>query len=483
MNSIEPSVKPTVPDAHVVLEALWQEAGLPPAALQRIVLSGREPVLPTSFALGTALQAGVGAAALAAAEFGLLRGEPAQTVSVDICDAVRESACRFTIDGHAPPVWEKLSGLYRCGGKQPGGWIRIHTNFAHHRDGVLRLLDLPPGAQTERAQVSQALGGWSAESFEEAAADRGLVCAAVRTPEEWQRHPQAAAVAALPLVAIDCIAAASCLPLSPIGGNDRPLAGLRVLDLTRILAGPIAGRTLAAYGAEVMLVNSPQLPNIAAIAETSRGKLSTHLDLSSAKDCETLRDLIRQCDVFLQGYRPGGLDDLGFGPEALAKIRPGIVCVSLSAYGHQGPWASRRGFDSLVQAATGINVSEAEAFGDPEPRALPLQALDYGAAYLLAFGASAALWRQRTSGGSWHVRVSLAGVSRWLSNLGRLADGPTHAGPLFDGGWEESASGFGRLTGVPHAARFSHSPSGWIRPSMPPGSHPPEWPAVSWQDG
>ena len=473
---VEPG--PTLPDARVALAGLWGDAGLPPAALERIVLSGREPALPTSFPLGTALQAAVGAAALAATEVGRLRGGPAQAVSVDIRDAVRESACRFTIDGRSPAMWDKLSGLYRCGGNLPRGWIRIHANFAHHRDGVLRLLNLPPGAETERSAVSQALEGWSAEGFEEAAAERGLVCSAVRTPEEWQRHPQAAAVAALPLVGMDCIDAASCLPLLPLDGHDRPLAGLRVLDLTRILAGPVAGRTLAAYGADVMLVNSPQLPNIAAIAETSRGKLSTQLDLRSSRDCETLRSLIRQSDVFLQSYRPGGLAALGFGPEALARLRPGLVCVSLTAYGHLGPWASRRGFDSLVQAATGINQAEAEAFGDPEPRALPLQALDYGAAYLLAFGALAAMWRQRTSGGSWHVRVSLAGVSRWLFEMGRLAGGTAQPSPSFDSELEESESGFGRLAAAPHAARFSQSLAGWTRPSMPPGSHPPVWPAV-----
>jgi hypothetical protein len=185
MNRGSPVTQPAgpLPDARAVLAGLWGGAGLPPSALDRVTFTGREPALPTSFAVGTALQAAVGAAALAAAGIGRLRGGPEQTVSVDMADVVRESACRFTIDGHAPSIWDKLSGLYRCGGDPPG-WIRVHANFAHHRDGVLELLGLPPGPGTERVDVSQALLEWSAEDFEAAAAATGLFCAAVQTLEE-----------------------------------------------------------------------------------------------------------------------------------------------------------------------------------------------------------------------------------------------------------------------------------------------------------
>ena len=462
---------------HDALAALWREAGLPGFALPDVDVPGREPVLASSFPVATALQASLGAAALAAAQVGATRGGPRQTVSVDALDAVREGAGRFVLDGRTPEVWDKVSGLYACGGDTHPGWVRIHANFAHHRDGALRLLGLPSGSQTERAQVALALRVWQAEDFEQAAADAGLVVAAVRRFDRWDAHPQSAAVAALPVVAVDRFGdAAPAPPGPPLAAGQRPLQGVRVLDLTRILAGPVAGRTLAAYGADVMLVNSPHLPNIESIAETSRGKLSVHLDLKTPAGRDTLRGLVRQADVFLQGYRPGALAALGFGPDELARLRPGIVCLSLAAYGDAGPWAGRRGFDSLVQTATGFNHAEAAAFGVAEPRALPLQVLDYSAGFLLAFGAQAALLRRAQEGGCWQVRVSLARTAQWLRGLGRCSGFQAVSKPDFSDAMETTASGFGELQAVRHAARFSHTPAQWLRPSMPPGSHPPVWP-------
>lgn len=458
------------------MRQLWSAAALPEDALCRLELSGSEPALPSSFLIGSALQAAIGATALAATELLRMRGGAEQSVRVNILDAVREGACRFSVDGRKPVLWEPLSGLYQCQGGAPA-WLRIHANFAHHRDGVLRLLDLPPGAATTREAVQGALRRWSALDFEQAASDRGLVVAAVRDPAQWERHPQAAALRGLPLISIDRIGAAPPTPLRLAARPSRPLTGLRVLELTRILAGPVAGRTLAAHGADVLLLNGPHLPNIDAIAENSRGKLSAVLDLRQDGDLRRLRELVRQGDVFLQAYRPGALAARGLGPQDLAELRPGIVYASLSAYGHEGPWACRRGFDSLVQSATGLNVLEAQAFGELAPRPLCLQALDYGAGFLLAFGVLTALHRQWTEGGSWHVRVSLAGVAGGLSGLGRVPDPRAARWPDFDGALEETESGFGRLVAVPHAARLSLSPTTWPRPSMPPGSHPAIWPA------
>lgn len=464
---------PTTPAMQAV-HTLWTGAQLAPAALARLELPGSEPALPSSFAIGTALQASLGAAAMAAAEFGVLAGGPTQSVSVDVADAVCEGSCRFLLDGNKPRVWDPLSGLYRCGAGVPRH-VRIHANFAHHRDGVLRLLGLPPGPETPREAVESALTRWEAFELEAAADALGLVVAAVRTPREWQARPQWAAVATLPTVAIDRIGDAP--PQPPVRGDARvaPLDGLRVLDLTRILAGPLAGRTLAAYGADVLLVNGPHLPNIDAIVDLSRGKRSALVDLRDPAGVECLRTLVRGADVVLHGYRPGALAERGFAPDDLARLRPGIVSVSLSAYGHRGPWAGKRGFDSLVQSATGINIAEAEAFGDPMPRPLPLQALDISAGFLLAFGALAALHRQRREGGSWQVRVSLAGAGRWLEGLGRVEGGPASAWPDVGAAMEASESGFGTLLAVRHAARFSATPAAWRRPSMPPGSHAAAW--------
>lgn len=459
--------------ALAALGEVWRDAGLPADATAQVALTGAEPALPTSFAVATALQASLGAAALAAARIGQARGGPSQVVSVAARDVVREASGAFTLDGRAPDLWDPIAGLYPCG---DGGHVRLHTNFAHHRDGVLRLLGLPEGPGTPRAQVAQALHGWQAPDFEQAAADAGLVVAALRSFAQWDAHAQAAAIAAQPLVALRRVGDAPAPAWKPLPPGAHPLQGLRVLDLTRILAGPVAGRTLAAYGADVMLVNSPRLPNIEAIAETSRGKLSVHVDLKTAAGRDTLRALVREADVFLQGYRPGALAALGFGPDELARLNPSLVCVSLSAYGDTGPWAGRRGFDSLVQTATGFNHAEAEAFGAAEPKALPLQALDYGAGFLLAFGAQAALLRRAVEGGAWQVSVTLARTGLWLRSLGRLTGFQDVQRPPLDDVLETSASGFGTLRAVRHAAHFSHTPPVWLRPSMPPGSHAPVWP-------
>ena len=484
--------------AHAALAGLWQAAGLPAEALAWADLPGTAAVLPSSFAVATAAQASLGAAALAAATLWQLRSGQAQRVTVDRVNAALDCTGYCALDGVVPNPWDKLSGLYACGADtgEPG-WVRIHANFAHHRDGALRLLGLlgpPNGPDTPREAVTQALRGWSALAFEQAAADAGLVVAAARSFAQWDAHPQGIALAGDPVVRITPIAPAAGQPLAaPLpwpepgtAASPRPLHGLRVLDLTRILAGPVAGRCLAAYGADVLLVNGPHLPNIASIADTSRGKLSTLIDLREPTGQAELQALLAGAQVFLQGYRPGALAARGWTADALAARRPGIVVASLSAYGqHQppGPWDDRRGFDSLVQTSTGFNLAEAEAAGNRQPQALPMQVLDYAAGHLLAFGIQAALWRQATQGGSWQVQVSLAGVGLWVRSLGRLDNGLAASRPDISPWLEDSACGFGpggqaTLRAVRHAAQLSATPARWVRPAMPPGSHAPVWPSV-----
>ena len=491
--------------ARATLAALWQAAGLPAAALAQIDLGDDSaPVLPSSFNVASAAQASLGAAALAAAELWHMRHpqQPRQRVAVDRAHATLDCRGFFMLDGRVPAMWDKLSGLYPCGadgaGPSPGaatGWVRIHANFAHHRDGALQLLGLPPGPDTSRDAVAQALHRWRAEDFEQAAAQAGLVVAAARSFADWDAHPQGQALAAQPLLAIDRLGDAAPLAwpdaAGPASAANPPLHGLRVLDLTRILAGPVAGRCLAAYGADVLLVNAPHLPNIESIADTSRGKLSTLIDLREPGGRAQLHALIDGAHVLLQGYRPGALAGRGYSPEALAQRRPGIVVAELSAYGWVGPWAGRRGFDSLVQTATGFNLAEAEAVdkarpapGSPAlPQALPMQILDYATGHLLAFGIQAALWRQANQGGSWRVRVCLAGVGLWLRSLGRQAGGLAAIAPSLSPWLELSDCGFGAgpggsavLRAPRHAAQFSATPARWRRPSMPPGSHAPLWP-------
>jgi crotonobetainyl-CoA:carnitine CoA-transferase CaiB-like acyl-CoA transferase len=377
----------------------------------------------------------------------------------------------FELDGTVPDPWAKFSGLYET----RDGHVRVHANFDHHRDGVLELLELPDAEHAECDDVSVALSDWSAEAFESAAAENGLVVAMVRSFAEWDAHPHAIATARSPLVSITRIDEARGPVLSGLKKGPRPLSGVRVLDLTRILAGPICGRTLAAYGADVMLVNSPTLPNISSIIDTSRGKRSVHVDLNALDQVETFKHLLRDTHVFVQGYRPGAIGALGFDPMTIAELRPGIVCVSLSAYGSTGPWSGRRGFDSLVQTATGFNHAEAQAAGSSTPKVLPVQILDYASGFLMAFGAQAALLRQAEEGGSWHVEVSLLNTASWLRGLGRLDDGFDVPPPAIKEHLREFPCSEGVLRGMPHAAEFSATPAVWERPSSLPGADEPRW--------
>jgi crotonobetainyl-CoA:carnitine CoA-transferase CaiB-like acyl-CoA transferase len=457
--------------ARSELAQIWRAAGLDQTALTQIDVRDTPQCLPSSFNVGMAAQTSIAAAALAAESIYHLRSGAHQSVSVDRNAAELECTGYFKVDGTSPNAWEKFSGLYEAA----DGFIRVHANFEHHRDGVLALLELGPAASVERDDVARALSNWSALDFESAAAERGLVVATVRSFDEWDTHPQAIASRGGAPVNITRIGEAEPALLSPIDPSTRPLSGIQVLDLTRILAGPIGGRTLAAYGADVMLVNSPRLPNISSIIDTSRGKRSVHLELTDSGDAATMQSLVRDAHVFVQGYRPGGLADLGFSPQQLARLHPGIVCVSLSAYGPQGPWSGRRGFDSLVQTVAGFNHAEAEAAGLPTPKSLPVPILDYASGFLMAFGAQAALLRQAAEGGSWHVEVSLLQTANWLRRMGRLNSGLRISPPSIKEFLAEFPCQEGRLEAMPHAALFSDTPALWVRPSARPGSHAPKW--------
>ena len=457
-------------NAQAALAGLWQLAELPVDALAYVDLTGQDPVLPSSFAVGAASQSTIAAAALAACELGHVRGADRQRVAVDMTHAALECTGWFSLDGRVPDLWDPFSGLYPC----KDGWVRIHANFRHHRDGALRVLGLDP-ATAKREDAQAALMSWDAVGFESAMAEAKLVATALRTFDEWDATEQARAIASQPLCTITRMGDAAPLDLPRITNEQRPLEGVRVLDLTRILAGPVGGKALAAHGGDVMLLNSPSLPNIGAIADTSRGKRSADVDLRTHEGRAAMDSLVDGAHVFTQGYRPGGLRELGYGPEDVARRRPGIVYVSLTAYGAQGPWAHRRGFDSLVQTATGFNHAEGEAAGDGKPRALPMQILDEATGYLIAMAACTALRRQQLEGGSWHVQLSLAQTGHWLRSLGRIDGGFRIPKPDMAPYLETSASGFGELKAFRHAAQLARTPARYVRASMPPGSHAPRW--------
>lgn len=460
--------------AGEVLADIWTTTGGDTNAIHSVSLTGAEPVLPSSFAVDAVAQGTIAASALAAADIWRRRTGQAQGVSVDRRHAAAEfrSERYMHVDGFAAHEWDKIAGVYQAG---DGRYLRLHTNLPHHRAGILKLL----GVDYDRANVAQALNGWNADAFETAATEAGLVVAMMRSPSEWARHPQSAALAAVPVINITRIGDAP--PRSWGTAPSQPLSGLRVLDLTRIIAGPVCGRTLAAHGADVLLITSPRLPSVQSLVmDSGRGKLSAHLDLTEEAARETLQGLLRSADVFVQGYRPGSIATKGFSPERCAELSPGIVCVSLSAYGDTGPWGGKRGFDSLVQTATGLNHAEADAAGISGPKELPAQALDHASGYLMAVGAMMAVARQRTEGGSWLVRVSLARTGAWLTAAGQDPSGlsapdlkPADVADLI----ETTESGFGPMRALRHAGILDTTPARWTLPSVPLGTHPAAWPS------
>ena len=289
-----------------LLAEIWQLSGLPAQALAHAQLDTAPPTLPSSFRVADVATATIAAAALAAAELWHVRGGARQTVTVDSRHAETEfqSEHFIRIDDQPPPdIWGPIAGLYQCG---DGRWVRVHANYPHHEAGVLAVL----GCECDKQAAAAALQAWTAQDFEDACADHGLVTFMMRSPEEWAAHDHGRALSELPLFDFERIGDSPAQELPREG--DQPLSGIRVLDLTRVIAGPVCGRTLAAHGADVERISAARLPrdSIALEADGGRGKRSTFLDLKSAADRERLEDRVKDADIFVQGYRPGGLSML-----------------------------------------------------------------------------------------------------------------------------------------------------------------------------
>ena len=443
------------------------------------ITGGTDPILPTSFRIGETAAATLAALGLAVADLWALRTGRRQDVAVDTRQATASlrSGHYMKLDGAAVSTERNsIMGVYPA---RNGRWSYLHCNFPNHREAALRVLGVPE----DREAVRQAVAKWDALELEEAIIAAKGAGGMVRTMDEWAKHPQAAAIASLPLMEIVKIGES---PPEKLPDGDRPLSGIRVLDLTRVLAGPTCARSLAEHGADVLKITGAHLPNLGHQEfDTGHGKLSAHLDLREKKDVDILRGLVREADVFSQGYRPGTLGDRGFTPEALAKLRPGIVFVSLCAFSHVGPWASRRGFDTVVQTVSGITARQGELFpgAEPGPQFYPVSAIDYLTGYLMAFGATVALARRVREGGSWLVRISLAQTGRWLVDRGQLPeaelkDVAKEFTPAELQRWSTtSETPAGRLHHLAPVLRLSETPPRWARPSVPLGYHDPVWPA------
>ena len=466
--------------AYDALRTIMPIAGWPEERAREVeITGGADPVLPTPFRIGAAGAAALAATGLAAADLWELRGGRRQEVSVDLRQAVASLRSGHYLQVNGASVSTERNPVMGVYPAKNGRWSYIHANFPNHRAAAMSVLGVPE----ERDAVRQAVAKWEALELEEAILAAKGAGGMVRSMAEWAKHPQAAAIASLPLMEILKIADS---PPEPLPEAERPLSGIRVLDLTRVLAGPTSARTLAEHGADVMKITAPHLPNIGYQEyDTGHGKLQAHLDLRQPQDVETLRGLVGEADVFTQGYRPGTLGNRGLSPEALSRLRPGLVYVSMCAFSHAGPWASRRGFDTVVQTVSGITTRQAELFpgANPGPQFYPVSAIDYLTGYLMAFGAMVALARRAREGGSWLVRISLAQTGRWLVDRGEvpqaaLKDVDKELYPAEIARWSiESDTPVGRLRHLGPTVRMSETAPYWARPSAPLGHHQPVWPA------
>jgi CoA-transferase family III len=420
-----------------------------------------EGSLPSDFAVTDLAVASIGAAGR---EVAALIGSDHVTV-----DRVRASAWFQTsirpIEWELPPVWDAVAGDYETA----DGWIRLHTNAPHHRAAAMAVL----GCSEDREAVATAVAGWSAEDLELAVVEAGGCAAAMRDIESWRHHPQGAAVAQEDLIATT--PAQEIVDSSWRPQPHRPLAGVRVLDLTRILAGPVGTRFLAGYGADVLRIDPPDWDEPSIAPDVTLGKRCARLDLRSPVDREQFASLVAQSDVLVHGYRSDALERLGFGTDELRRLSPGLVDIALDAYGWSGPWATRRGFDSLVQMSSGIAHAGMQRTGAKRPVPLPVQALDHAAGYLVAAAAVRGLRTRLFSGRGSTARLSLARTATVL------IDGPTgsfhdtlESARIFDAATIEETA-FGPLQRLAPPLNIAGAVQHWTRPANPLGSSPAQW--------
>lgn len=449
------------------LGELLRHCGQSSGLTARIDLDGAAPGCRPAVGEGAAVA--LAACAIAAAEIWLRRGGSPQDIAVSTRQAaasLRSYAC-LRLDGEspggAPSDDTPLAEFYRT---RDGRHFFIHGVLPHLEAGTLKVLGLDAATYDS---VAKAVSGWNGVDLEEALAAVGMCGVFARTPAEWDAHAQSRAIAPAGPVELIRIGDAPPEALPP---GSRPLEGVRVLDLTRILAGPTCGRTLAEHGADVLLVSSPKLDSVLSfVLDTGHGKRSTWLDLTQRDDHASLKRLVAQAHIFSQGYRSGSLARRGLSPSELVAIRPGLICISINCYGHEGPWVERPGWDQLASAVTGLTYIQGEHSG--KPALLRSAACDYVTGYLGALGAMAALQRRATEGGSWLVRVSLVQTGVWLRDFAApraLESNPDFALP--DDYFAETLTLLGGLKHLSPVARMSATPPYWERPVVPLGTHP-----------
>ena len=455
------------PATRSILSAFWGAAGGAPDWLASVGVAGGGS-LPSAFAVSALASASVGAACLAVAELASERHGVRPGVTVDHRLASFWFGTSIRPQGWTlPPAWDAVAGDYRAA----DGWIRLHTNAPRHRAAALAVLDAAP----EREAVAGAVRGWQADALESAVVQAGGCAAAMRSVAAWAAHPQGQAVAAEPLLHRE--AATPGPPLRWTVPPGRPLRGVRVLDLTRVLAGPVATRFLAGFGADVLRVDPPGWNEPGIVPDVVLGKRCARLDLRRPADMAALEGLLAEADVLVHGYRPGALDRLGLPMERRRTLRPGLVDVSLDAYGWSGPWQGRRGFDSLVQMSAGIAEAGMRGAGRDRPTPLPVQALDHATGYLMAAAAVRGLTDRLRTGAGCTVRASLARTAAVLAAAPPEPPAPLAPELPCDCAEATEMTAWGPARRLKPPGAVNGAPMRWDRPAAELGSAPAAWTA------
>jgi crotonobetainyl-CoA:carnitine CoA-transferase CaiB-like acyl-CoA transferase len=456
-------------------------SGLEQPSAEEVTIIGADPVFSTRFKIGETCAAVLGGVGVAVTDIWEMKTGRRQKVSIDVRHAaagLRSSAYlqRPGADGAFTPVVNKdheaMRAITQPWPTKDGRWVLPHFGLPNLQERMQNLL----GCELNPESVAKAVAKWDALDLE-AAIEEARVCGGmVRSNDEWLAHPHGRALAAKPIVEIIKIGDSDPEPLPRDG---RPLSGIRALDLTRILAGPMAARTLAEHGADVMMVKAERLPQIPEhVLDTSHGKRSCFLDLAQSEDASRLKVLVKGADVFSQAYRPGMIGKFGFGPEEVAALRPGIIYASINCYGADGPFSHRGGWEQVAQTMTGLCHEGRTAARPNGPALLPAAACDYTTGYLAAYGILLALAKRARDGGSYHVSVSLCQSGMFIYRQGKVAFpglGLDLSAAELDAIRIESRPKSGPLRHLGPILEFSEAQPHWTRPTPQLGGDAPEW--------
>jgi len=455
-----------------VISRLWDATGTGDDRAEglagQLKTTGPRAVLPAAFDVTGLATGAVAVATLAAARLLAARSEaalPAMTVdSRAACAAFAAEGLFTPIGWTQPPLWDPIAGNYHAA----DGWIRLHTNYAHHRAAVEQVL----GAH-DHDTVQAAVARLRGEEVENAVVEAGGAAAVMHDRGQWlSSAPGAATADAPPLSVTERSMSGTGRPIS---GGERPFEGVRVLDLTRVIAGPSCTKFLACYGADVLRIDPPGFAEVPSLLpETTLGKRTAALDLTAPGGRVTFEGLLAGADVLVTGLRADALASLGYDDKVLTAANPGLIIASLDAYGWQGPWRDRRGFDSLVQLSSGIAAAGAAATGREEPVPLPVQALDHATGWLLAAAITRALTRKLTGSATARIHASLIGTASLLYSLTPPAEQPPRPS-LKDFVLEDTSTAWGPARRVPLPGHIDGVAVHWPQQAGPLGRHSASW--------